>query len=124
MKRIFIIYLTAIITLYMGNSASASYFDAIDTRDVWIPVEISSTEFGPDEWFQMGSDVNPFPSDYNPSEITSFTITLSGDYAQDDDIDIFLDFALSGKSSGRRRGHPRRPPTPPYVRFRIRRFMK
>ena len=26
--------------------------------------------------------------------------------------------------SGRRRGHPRRPPTPPYVRFRIRRFTK
>jgi len=25
--------------------------------------------------------------------------------------------------SGRRRSHPRRPPTPPYVRFRIRRFM-
>lgn len=25
--------------------------------------------------------------------------------------------------SGRRRGHPRRPPTPPYVRFRIRRFL-
>ena len=25
--------------------------------------------------------------------------------------------------SGRRRGHPRRPPTPPYVRVRIRRFM-
>ena len=25
---------------------------------------------------------------------------------------------------GRRRGHPRRPPTPPYVRFRIRRFTK
>ena len=26
--------------------------------------------------------------------------------------------------SGRRRGHPRRPPTPPDMRFRIRRFMK
>jgi len=37
-------------------------------------------------------------------------------------------FAYSGikglKISGRRRGCPRRPPTPPYVRFRIRRFMK
>ncbi len=26
--------------------------------------------------------------------------------------------------SGRRRSHLRRPPTPPYVRFRIRRFIK
>ena len=28
------------------------------------------------------------------------------------------------RAPGRRRGHPRRPPTPPYVRFRIRRFTK
>jgi putative PIN family toxin of toxin-antitoxin system len=30
---------------------------------------------------------------------------------------------VQSHGSGRRRGHPRRPPTPPYVRFRIRRFM-
>ena len=30
----------------------------------------------------------------------------------------------SSARSGRRRGYPRRPPTPPYVRFRIRRFIK
>jgi ORF6N domain len=33
-------------------------------------------------------------------------------------------FQLNQKESGRRRSHLRRPPTPPYVRFRIRRFMK
>jgi hypothetical protein len=32
--------------------------------------------------------------------------------------------ALPGAQSGRGRGYPRRPPTPPYVRFRIRRFMR
>jgi hypothetical protein len=31
---------------------------------------------------------------------------------------------LANGESGRRRGYPRRPPTPPYVRFRIRRFMR
>ena len=31
---------------------------------------------------------------------------------------------MPGAGMGRRRGHPRRPPTPPYVRFRIRRFTK
>jgi hypothetical protein len=30
---------------------------------------------------------------------------------------------MPAAESGRRRGRPRRPPTPPYVRFRIRRFM-
>ena len=31
---------------------------------------------------------------------------------------------MPAQKLGRRRGHPRRPPTPPYVRFRIRRFTK
>jgi len=35
-----------------------------------------------------------------------------------------LQSTISNLKSGRRRCHRRRPPTPPYVRFRIRRFMK
>ena len=65
----------------------------------------------------------------NITDATIFKAHLANWNGDNHPLDVFVrsrdEWKLwnSWRRSGRRRDYSRRPPTPPYVRFRIRRFM-
>jgi hypothetical protein len=75
----------------VGISSALTYsFEAVSSP----PLLISEDGYSPKAWFKMGNDTNPFPSWYDPTDVSKFKITLTGlTQGSSAALDTYISFA-------------------------------